>query len=82
MAGQFFEVLPEPGQALGGGVFVAGANFHAEAEAKVGHEVAVIDVAGAAGFLRVVADLRSLLVAVERFDGDVHIQDPRQAQRG
>ena len=62
---------------IAGGVFVAGAHFDAEADAQVGDEVAVIDMAGAAGFLRVVADLGSLLVAVERLNGDVDVEDPR-----
>jgi hypothetical protein len=63
-------------------VFVAGTHFDAEADAQVGNEVAVIDVAGATGFLRVVADLGSLLVAVEGLDGDVDVEDPRQAEYG
>jgi len=54
----------------------------AEADAQVGHEVTVIDVTGPAGFLRVVADLGSLLVAVERLDGDIDVENPRQAQCG
>jgi len=58
-------------------VFVAGAYFDAEADAKVGDEVAVINVAGAAGFLRVVADFRALLATVEGLDGDVDVEDPR-----
>lgn len=61
VAGELFERLPEAGQAFGGGVLVAGPHFHAEADAQICHEVAVMDVAGAAGLLRVVADLRSSL---------------------
>mgnify|MGYP006866084300 CR=1 FL=1 len=82
VAGEFSKGLPEVGEAFGGGVFVAGAHFDAEADAKVGDEVAVINVAGAAGFLRVVADFRALLVAVEGLDGDVDVEDPRQAECG
>jgi hypothetical protein len=82
LAGEFFEGLPESWQAFGGGVFVAGTHFDAEADAQVGDEVAVIDVAGAAGFLRVITDFGSLLVAVEGLDGDVDVEDPRQAERG
>jgi hypothetical protein len=82
LAGELFEGLPESGQAFGGGVFVARAHFDAEADAQVGDEVTVIDVAGAAGFLRVVTDFRPLLVAVEGLDGDVDVEDPRQGERG
>ena len=82
MAGEFFEGLPEAGQSFGGGVFVAGTHFDAEADAEVGDEVAVVDVAGTAGFLRVVANFGSLLVAVEGFDGNVDVEDPRQAKGG
>jgi hypothetical protein len=63
-------------------VFVAGADFNAEAEAQVGDEVAMVNVAGATWFLRVVADLGALLVAVEGLDGDVDVEDPRQAEGG
>lgn len=63
-------------------MFVAGAHFDAEADAQVGDEITVIDVAGAARLLRVVADFGSLLVALERLDGDVDIKDPRQAECG
>jgi hypothetical protein len=82
VTGEFVESLPESGQTFGGGVFVAGTHLHAEADAQVGNEVAVIDVTGAAGFLRVVADLGSLLVAVEGLDGDVDVEDPRQSECG
>ena len=50
--------------------------YYIESAQKVGH---VIDVAGATWFLWVVADLRSLLMTVEGLDGDVHVEDPRQA---
>jgi hypothetical protein len=80
VAGEFFSPTPESRQALGGGVLVAGTHFDAEADAEIGDEVAVIDVAGAAGFLRVVADFRTLLVAVEGLDGDVDVEDPGQAE--
>ena len=81
MAGEFFEGLPEARQAFGGRVFVAGTHFDTETDTQVGDEVAVIDVAGTTGFYGVVADLGSLLVAVEGFDGDVDVEDPRQAER-
>ena len=42
----------------------------------------MIDVAGAAGLLRVVTDFRFLLVAVERLDGDVDVKDLGQAKCG
>jgi len=50
---------------MAGGVLLAREDFGTKAEPQVGHEVAVIDVAGASGFMRVVADLGSLLLAVE-----------------
>ena len=78
VAREFFQGLPESGQPLGGGVLVAGAHFDAEADAQVRHEVTVINVTGTAGFLGIVADLGSLLVAVERLDGDVDVENPRQ----
>lgn len=81
MTGKFFQCLPESGQTFGGGVFVTGTHFHAKTDAQVGDEVAMIDMAGTAGFLSVVADLGSLLVAVERLDGDVNVENPREDER-
>lgn len=52
VAGEFFQGLPEPGQAFGSGVFVAGAHFNTEANAQVGDEVAGIDMAGTTRFCR------------------------------
>ena len=63
-------------------MLVAGAHFHAKADTQVRHEVAVIDVAGTTGLLGIVADFSSLLMTVEGLDGDVDVEDPRQAQRG
>jgi len=82
VARKFFQGLPEAGQAFGSGVFVAGAHLNTKADAQVGNEVAVIDMAGTSRFLRVVADLRPLLASVEGLDGDVDVEDPRHAQRG
>lgn len=58
-------------------MLVAGAHLDAKADAQVGDKIAVIDLAGAAGFLRVVTDGSSLLVAVEGFDGDVDVENAR-----
>ena len=79
MAGDFFESLPKSGQAFGGGVFIAGAHFYAEADAQICHEITVIDVAGASGLLWVVADFRSLLASVKGLYGDVDVEDPGQS---
>ncbi len=78
LAGEFFQGLPESGQAFGGGVFVAGAHFDSEADAQVRHEVTVIDVAGAAGFLGIVTDFGTLLATVEGLDGDVDVENARR----
>ncbi len=59
-----------------------GRGFGTKAEPQVGHEVAVIDVAGASGFMRVVADLGSLLLAVEGLYCAVDVEDPRQREHG
>jgi hypothetical protein len=45
-----FGIPPESGQAFGGGMFVGGTHFDAEADAEVGDEGAVTDVAGRPGF--------------------------------
>jgi hypothetical protein len=77
VAGDFFEGLPKSGQSFGSGVFIARTHFHAEADAQICDEIAVIDVTGATGFLRVVADFRSLLATVKGLDGDVDVENPR-----
>ena len=51
-------------------------------DAQVRREITVIDVAGTSGFCGIVADPGSLPVTVEGLDGDVDVEDPRQAQRG
>ena len=51
MAGEFFEGLPQAGQAFGPGVFIAGPHFHAEADPQIGHKITVINVAGTSGLL-------------------------------
>ena len=63
-------------------MLVAGADFDAEADAQVGDEIAVIDVAGATRLLWIVANGGTLLMAVEGLDGDVDVEDPRQAEGG
>jgi len=78
VARKFFQGLPEAGQTLGCGVFIAGADFNTEANAQVGDEVTVIDMAGTSRFLRVVANRRSLLVPVEGLDGDVDVENARR----
>ena len=60
------------------GVLFSPADLHAQAQPRVGHEVAVVGVARAAGLVRVVPDLRALLVAVERLDGRVDVQNARR----
>jgi len=47
-----------------GGVLFAAADFHPEAEPGIGHEIAVVAMAGAARLVRVVPELRALLPAV------------------
>lgn len=63
--GEVSQHVPKPGQASGVGVLVAGAYLDTEADAQVDDEAALMDVAGAGGFLRVLADDGSLLVAVD-----------------
>ena len=81
-AGEGGEEFPKAGESVFcGGVF-SGADFDAEAHACVSHEVAVVGVAGASGFMRVVADLCALLVAVEGLHGTVEIEDVGDAEDG
>ena len=79
-ARQRIEQRPQPGQPVPRGVLFSSARLHAQAQPRVGHEVAVIRVARPPRLLRVVPDLRALLVAIERLDGHVDVQHPRLAE--
>ena len=79
-ARQRVEPLPKSGQAVLGRVVFAAADFHPQAHPRVGHKVAGVAMARASGLLRIVAELRALLVAVERLDGAVDVQDPWHAE--
>ena len=64
-----------------GCVLVARHNLDVEDEPYIRQHVAVIDVARAARLLRIVAELSSLLVAVERLDRRVRIEHPVFAEQ-
>ena len=55
-------------------------HIHTETDAQVRDEVTVIDMTRASRLMRVVADLRSFLVAVETLHGGVDVEDPWQDQ--
>jgi len=61
---------------VAGGSLVAGLHLDVQTQAQGGDPVGVVGVAGAAGFVRIVADARAFLPAVDRLDGDVDIEDP------
>jgi len=63
-------------------VFFAGGDNHIEHLALVSYPVGVQCDARPAGFVRVVADLVSLLFAVQGFDGGVDVQYPVRVQCG
>jgi len=79
-ARQRVEQRPQAGQPVPRGVFFSSAHLDAQAQPHAGHEVAVVAMAGAPGLVRVVADLRALLVAVERLDRAINVEHPRHAQ--
>src|SRR5262245_4006632 len=64
-----------------GRVLVARHHLDVEDEPHIGQHVAVIDVARAARLLRIIAELSSLLVSVERLDRRVGIEHPVFAQQ-
>ena len=80
--GQRVPHAPEIFAAVRGGVFLARTHFDIENQPQSAHEERVIGVAGPARLVRIVADCGAFLLAVDRFDRDIQIQDPGQAQRG
>ena len=64
-----------------GGVLLAGLHLDRQHQAQLGHHVGVVGMRRPPRLVRVVAELRALLMAVERLDGRVHVQDPRLAQQ-
>jgi hypothetical protein len=64
-----------------GGVLLAARHFDLQHNAPLGHQIAVINMRRAAALGRVVTDLGSLRMTVERLDRRIDIQDPRLAQQ-
>src|SRR5207253_3373141 len=62
-------------------MLVARLNLDLQHQPQIGQHVAVIGMRGPPRFLRVVADYRSFLMAVERFHRRVDIKDPGFAQQ-
>ena len=65
---------------MGCRVLFARMHFDPQADAQVRHKVTVINMAWPPGFMWVVADLRSLLMAVETLHCGIDVEYPRQAQ--
>ena len=61
---------------------LAGLHLHIQNQTGAAHEIGVIDMGRTPTLVRIVADLGSLLPAIESFDGGVHIQNPRLIQQG
>ena len=64
-----------------GAVLVAGVDFDAEHQTQSGHEVGVIGVRRPSRLLRVVGDHRTFLLAVQRLDGGVGVENPGRIQQ-
>src|ERR1700745_4207635 len=62
-------------------VLVARLNIDLQHQSQIGQHVAVVGMRGPPRLLRVVADHRSFLMAVERFHRRVDIKNPRFAQQ-
>ena len=75
--------IPQPPQVLQPvhrGVFLSRTHFHIQGHAQGAQKNRVVSVAGAAWLVRVVAQVRSFLVAVDGLDGHIQIRDPRLFQ--
>ena len=78
---QAVEQRPQPRRGMFGGVRPAAGNLHFQYQAQLGHQVTVVDVRRPATLARVVTHLGRLLMAVQRLDRGVDIQNPGLAQQ-
>jgi hypothetical protein len=62
-------------------VLAAGLDLDRQGQAQLADHVGMVDMGRPAGLVRVVADLRPLLVAKERLDRGVDVQDPGLARQ-
>jgi hypothetical protein len=69
--------LPQTGHAILAGMFFSRPHLHVQAQPQPPDPVGVIGVAGASRFVRIVAHLCALLMAVDGLDRGVDIQYPR-----
>ena len=72
---------PQARRAVLGRMLVAGADINVENQTRRGHRIGVIAVARTPGLLRIVAQDRSFLMAVERLDRRIDIEDPGLGQQ-
>jgi len=75
------EERPQAGRAVLGRMLVAGADVDVENQPRRGHRISVIAMARPSGLLRIVAENRPLLMAVERLDRRIDIEDPRLGEQ-
>jgi hypothetical protein len=77
---EFIEQSRHRGLRVARTMLLARAEHGVEHQTQVPHPEGVQHVAGAPGLVRVVANLRTLLAAVQRLDGGIHVQHPRPVQ--
>ena len=77
VARQAVEQCPQAGRGVLGCVLVAGTNVDVEHQTRHRHGVGVIAMARTPGLLGVVAQDRAFLMAIERLDSRIDIEDPR-----
>ena len=61
---------------------MAGAQLHAKADARAGHKITVINLAGTSRFPVVGSEFCGFLIRVKRLHHDIGIKNPWQAKNG
>jgi hypothetical protein len=82
MGGQFIEDPEQAGQGVTARVLVARLDLDPHHQAQPGHQVGVVTVRGPARLLRVVRHHRPFLLAVQRLDRRVDVQNPGHIEQG
>jgi hypothetical protein len=72
---------PQPGAGVLGIVLIAGMHLNPQHQAQIRHHVGVIAMRRPPRFVRIVADHRALLMAVERLDRGIDIKNPRLVEQ-